>query len=295
MFGNRRATCRQPHIVLPQNYTLNKTATDAMHSLVNWSHELDWYDETRSWGGVFTIRTNILAVSEVLNRVVQTEDSLAHVQQRTTTRSQLLSQLISTPHRYMAEVEQKLVVLKYIVKVKSELDDNSTMKAMDLLADLVRAFVDYAPTDRPRNVTATTNLVLTISSQLMRCVSSATSEVLRNTYSDSRKLDYAINSMIMASLNTDYVPTAKHIVSDVNGMTIVSHKHTRVRDETISHGNVSFTIPSKLLEHTQGIKASAPCEFLRAHCSCYSDCCYSVCLLYSIVWISSIALCGYPP
>lgn len=71
-------------------------------------------------------------------------------------------------------------------------------------------------------------------------------------------------------------------------MTIVSHKHTRVRDETISHGNVSFTIPSKLLEHTQGIKASAPCEFLRAHCSCYSDCCYSVCLLHSIVWISSI-------
>jgi len=90
---------------LPSNSQSEFSWTDTKfccyrHSLVNWSHELDWYDETRSWGGVFTIRTNILAVSEVLNRVVQTENSLAHVQQRTTTRSQLLSQLISTPHRY---------------------------------------------------------------------------------------------------------------------------------------------------------------------------------------------------
>lgn len=52
------------------------------------------------WGNVFTMRNNILAVCEILNRVSDSEGLPEKVERRVYLRSLLLSQLSNTPHRY---------------------------------------------------------------------------------------------------------------------------------------------------------------------------------------------------
>ena len=73
-----------------------------------------------------------------------------------------------------------------------QLDTNSTVKAADLLIQLVDSFIAFAPSDKPRDVEFTTHVVIDISSKLIRCLSETSSQLIGHT----TKLDNIINTIL---------------------------------------------------------------------------------------------------
>lgn len=49
------------------------------------------------------------------------------------------------------------------------------------------------------------------------------------------------------SLNSDYLNTDRNLTRSVNGMSLLVNRYSSIRDETIVHGNVSFSVPASFV------------------------------------------------